>query len=237
LNASWVNGFHGFWQWMLGLTDVDSHNQRITGIWGRGGRTNYINAGGGSGIADFVAQAKGAVAQKASYVTVMLGNNDICQWNVWEIPSDQTFEAAFRAGLQKLRDGLPAGATVYVISLIDLTRLYDVAKHKKTTNGADCETIWSNDRFPCKTALDPQNSEADRALVRERNIAFNSILERVATEYQQYDPHHYYYFTDVIFNYPLVESDISDIDCFHPSAAGQRALSSVTWNAGPFGRF
>jgi len=30
------------------------------------------------------------------------------------------------------------------------------------------------------------------------------------------------------------EKQVSDIDCFHPSASGQKKLSRITWNDGPF---
>ena len=38
--ASWANGYHGSWQWLFGLTNVNSHNQRITDEFGRWGRRN-----------------------------------------------------------------------------------------------------------------------------------------------------------------------------------------------------
>jgi hypothetical protein len=56
----------------------------------------------------------------------------------------------------------------------------------------------------------------------------------VTEEYNGDDPSRYYYYTDVVFKYPFVESQVSDIDCFHPSAKGQKDLSRETWNAGPF---
>ena len=32
--ASWVNGYSGFWEWLFGRTNVNSHNQRITSKYG-----------------------------------------------------------------------------------------------------------------------------------------------------------------------------------------------------------
>ena len=39
--ASWANGYRGFWEWLLGRTNVNSHNQRITSQFGRRNRKNY----------------------------------------------------------------------------------------------------------------------------------------------------------------------------------------------------
>jgi hypothetical protein len=55
--ASWVNGYHGFWQWLFGLTDVNSHNQRITETFGWSGRRNYMEAASGADSFDFGEQA------------------------------------------------------------------------------------------------------------------------------------------------------------------------------------
>lgn len=82
--------------------------------------------------------------------------------------------------------------------------------------------------------LSPLNSEADRQFTRGRIIAFNQILEDVVAEFEAEDPHHHYAFTDVSFDYQFVGSEVSGFDCFHPSAEGQRELSRMTWEAGPF---
>jgi lysophospholipase L1-like esterase len=238
--ASWVNGYHGFWEWLFGLADVRSHNQRITKNFGSRGRKNFMEAKSGADMFDFPGQTLGSVNHQAHYVTVLLGHNDVCQNHFADIPSNEAFEANFTAGLENLREGLPLGATIYVVGIVDIYRLWKTARDKKALGIVDCEVLWATtvlDLFPCGTMLSPLNSEADRQLTRGRNQAFNQILERVTTEFNQQDPHHYYIYTDVVFSYPFVESQVSDIDCFHPSARGQRDLSDVTWDAGPFGAY
>ena len=239
-NASWVNGYYGFWQWLLGLTNVYSHNQRITANFGRWGRANYMDAVSGADMFDFPGQAAQAVSQSAQYVTLFMGHNDVCQNHPWEIPSDEVFEANLREGMEILRNGLPDGATVYVLAIVDIRQLYDVAQDKKVLGIIDCEVLWATTLlglFPCGTMLNPLNSEADREYTRSRNIAFNEILESVAAEYEANDSHHHYYFTDLPFTYPFIESDVSDLDCFHPSAQGQTTLSRESWNVGPFSAY
>jgi lysophospholipase L1-like esterase len=235
--ASWANGYHGFWEWLLGLTNVYSHNQRITKIFGSSGRANYMEARSGADMFDFPAQAAQAVSRKATYVTVLMGHNDVCQDRFIDIPSDAVFEAKFREGMQTLNKGLPAGATVYVVGIVDIYRLWQVADDKRALGIVDCEVLWATTLlkwYPCGTMLNPLIGEAGRQYTRSRNIAFNGILKKVTEEYQAADPNHHYVFTDAIFTYPFVESHVSDIDCFHPSAPGQKKLSEITWNPAIF---
>lgn len=238
--ASWVNGYHGFWEWLFGLTNVYSHNQRITKNFGSWGRRNYMEAKSGADMFDFPGQTFGSVSHQAQYVTVFMGHNDVCQNHFADIPTDAEFEANFRAGMDNLKNGLPAGATIYVVGIADIYQLWQIGRDKKALGIVDCEVLWATtllDLFPCGTMLSPLNTDADREYTRNRNIGFNNILMRVTKEYNNNDPNHYYIYTDVVFNYPFVENQVSDIDCFHPSAIGQRVLSKMTWDAGPFGAY
>lgn len=235
--ASWVNGYHGFWEWLFGLTDVYSHNQRITKNFGFWGRKNYMEAKSGADMPDFYEQTLGSVNHLAQYVTVFMGHNDVCGNDFTDIPTDAEFEADFRAGMENLSTGLPAGATIYVIGIVDIRQLWEIARDKKALGIVDCEVLWATtllDLFPCGTMLSPLNTDADREYTRSRNIAFNEILRRVTADYNQNDSSHYYYYSDETFNYDFVESQVSDIDCFHPSAGGQKDLSKLTWDVGPF---
>ncbi|NIQ37052.1 MAG: hypothetical protein GTN81_00450 [Proteobacteria bacterium] len=235
--ASWANGYHGFWEWLFGLSDVDSHNQRISRNFGRWGRKNFMEAKSGADMFDFPGQVAGSVLHSAQYVTVLMGHNDVCQNDFDDIPIDAEFERQFRIGMETLRLGLPPGATIYVVGIVDIYRLWEIARDKKALGIIDCEVLWAAtllDLFPCGTMLSPLNTETDRQYTRSRNIAFNAILQSVTEEYNASDPLHHYFFTDVAFNSPFVEPHVSDIDCLHPSALGQKELSNVTWNDWPF---
>ncbi len=237
VNASWVNGYYGYWQWLNGYTNVNSHNQRISAIWGTVGRKNFVNAVGGAAMHDFPPQAMRAVKQKAQYVTVLMGHNDVCQTQAWMIPSDEDYERNFRLGMDVLKNGLPAGATIYVVGIADLKRLWTVAQDKQALGIVNCVRIWSLDRFPCSTVVDPDNTEVDRLYIQTRNVAFNDILRRVTAEYEAADTHHYYFFSDVLFLYDFTEQEVSDLDCFHPSALGQTNIAEITWSDGPFKQY
>ena len=99
--ASWVNGYRGFWEWLLGRTNVNSHNQRISAAFGSWGRKNYMEAVSGADSFDIAPQMAQSVAHSAHYVTQFMGHNDVCQNSFAEIPSDAQFEANVRAGLDR----------------------------------------------------------------------------------------------------------------------------------------
>jgi len=166
-----------------------------------------------------------------------MGHNDVCGNDFADIPTDAEFEANFRAGMQNLSKWLPTGATIYVIGIVDIYQLWQVARDKKALGIVDCEVLWATsilDLFPCGTMLNPLNSKSDRLYTQSRNIAFNKILKEVTEEYNQKDLNHYYFYTDETFKYQFTENQVSDIDCFHPSARGQKDLSKLTWDVGPF---
>ena len=88
--------------------------------------------------------------------------------------------------MENLKTGLPAGATIYVIGIVDIYQLWEIAQDKKALGIVDCEVLWATtllDLFPCGTMLNPLNDDADRWSLENRNIAFNKILKTVTEEY------------------------------------------------------
>ena len=235
--ASWANGYRGFWEWLLGRTNVKSHNQRISSKFGSRRRKNFMEAVSGADSFDIAPQMAGSVSHSADYVTLFMGHNDVCQNSFADIPTDAEFEANVRAGFDQLVAGLPNGATVYTLGLVDIYKLWELGPQLSGALGISCELIWATTLlgiFPCGTMLNPLNSEADRQYTRSRNIAFNEILEDLVAEYDANDPHHYWQYTSMAFEADFVPSEVSPFDCFHPSAAGQKRLSRESWEAGPF---
>ncbi len=238
--ASWANGYRGFWEWLLGRTNVNSHNQRITAAFGSSNRKNFMEAVSGADSFDIAPQMAQSVSHTADYVTLLMGHNDVCQNSFSQIPTDAQFEANVRAGFDRLRAGLPNGATIYTLALVDIYKLWQLGPQLSGFLGIDCQLIWATTLlgvFPCGTMLNPLNSEADRQFTRSRNIAFNQILEELVAEYDANDPHHYWEFSDMTFEADFVPSEVSPFDCFHPSAQGQKRLAKESWLAGPFGNY
>jgi lysophospholipase L1-like esterase len=238
--ASWANGYHGFWEWLLGRTNVKSHNQRISAAFGSRNRKNYMEALSGADSYDLPGQTAMSVSHAADYVTVFMGHNDVCQSDFASIPTDAEFEANVRASFDQLAAGLPNGSTVYTLGIVDIYKLWELGDQLDSLGFIPCELIWATTLlgvFPCGTMLNPLNSEADRQYTRSRNIAFNQILEDLVAEYDANDSHHYWEYDDLTFETEFLPSEVSGFDCFHPSAAGQKRLSGESWNAGPFGGY
>lgn len=236
--ASWANGYRGFWEWLLGRTNVQSHNQRISSKYGSRGRANYMEAVSGADSFDIPPQMAQSVAHAADYVTLFMGHNDVCQDSFADIPTDAEFEANVRAGFDQLAAGLPSGATVQTLAIVDIYKLWELGPQLSGAFGISCEAIWATTLlgiFPCGTMLNPLNTEAGRQYTRSRNVAFNQILEGLVAEYQANDPHHHWEYNTLTFETDFVPSEVSPYDCFHPSAAGQKRLAKETWQTGPFG--
>jgi lysophospholipase L1-like esterase len=235
--ASWVNGYHDKWADRLDLTDVNSHNQRITDLYGKKKRKNKMAAFAGADSEDLLKQAGKAVKHQADYVTVFMGHNDICDDDFADVPTPEEFETNVRASFEVMKAGLPAGATVYTVGMIDIYRLWEISDQLEALYLIDCQDLWENEDFdftPCGTMFGPDLEDADRLAARERIFAYNDVLEALAAEYDAADEHHYWQYTSVAEQMAFEADEVSDIDCFHPSAEGQTRLAEETWNDGPF---
>jgi lysophospholipase L1-like esterase len=237
LNVSWVNGYFGFWEQLFGLPNVKAHNQRITANWGSSGRANFIAAVNGARVDDLGTQAAGAAGKTVNYATVMLGGNDVCRDTIADLPTDAEFEANFRAGMATLLANTVNNATVQVVNIPNVKRLYDIGKSKQALGIVNCQVLWAGTvlGFPCGSMLSPFNSEADRLFVQSRNVAYNDIIRRVTAELDAANPEFLFHGDAYSFNF--VQSEISNLDCFHPSWTGQRTLAKQIWNTGPFRDF
>jgi lysophospholipase L1-like esterase len=232
---SWVNGFHGAWEEFFDVPDIQSQNQRITAAYGSSGRKNVSAAENGARWDDALDQAQGVITRAPSYVTILLGGNDVCQDSIDDLPSVAELQGHVRATLDFLDLSLPAGATVVVAGIPDLKRLHDVAIVEKGLLGIDCEAIWATTAlgFPCGSMLSSDNSESDRLFVQSLNFAYNDTIRTAVNAKNASSRRVYYQFVD-LEPVPYTGEHISSIDCFHPSADGQQLLSALIWNAGPF---
>jgi lysophospholipase L1-like esterase len=237
LNNSWVNGYFGFWEQLFGLPNVRAHNQRISANFGSSGRANFIAAVNGARMDDLATQAAGVAGRTITYATVMLGGNDVCRDTIADLPTNAEFEANLRAGMATLLAGTASNATVQVVNIPNIKRLYDIGRDKIALGIVDCQVLWAGTvlGFPCGSMLSPFNSEADRLFVQSRNQAYNSIIASVVAELDAANSE--FVFNANSYGFNFVENEISNLDCFHPSWRGQRTLSREVWNQGPFQSF
>jgi lysophospholipase L1-like esterase len=214
-------GDHPAQSWSTGYMPFDgirSHYERILAlkpsIFGR----NYNNSVSGARMRDAAGQAQRAVSQQARYVTILMGANDACTGSPSTMTSVSDFRAQFTAAMNVLAFGLPAGSHVFVGSIPNIYRLWQLFRDNTTAR-----FIWSVARI-CQSMLSASNTEADRQAVLEREQAFNQVLGEVCSWYAfcRFDE-------NAIFGYQFSASDVSKLDYFHPSLAGQANLAALTW--------
>lgn len=215
-------GDHPAQSWSTGggvFDGIRSHYERIRAlnpaIYGR----NFNDARTGARMRDAQGQAQTAVTQQASYVTILMGANDVCTDSPSTMTSVSDFRAQFAATMGVLASGLPVGSHVFVSSIPNVYRLWQVLRSNPTA-----QLVWSAAQI-CQAMLSPFNTEEDRQAVLVREQAFNQILGDVCAQYASMCKFDDY----AVFNYPFTASQVSKLDYFHPSLAGQATLASITW--------
>jgi hypothetical protein len=85
------------------------------------------------------------------------------------------------------------------------------------------QLVWDAANI-CQSLLAPDRTEAQRQAVRERNMAFNVVLQEECAAYAncRYDD-------NATFEFQFSRSHVSKLDYFHPSLSGQAALAQTTW--------
>lgn len=218
-------GDHPENSWSTGYDSKDgisSHYERVLAKNSAIKDKNFNDAVSGAKMVDLAAQADKAVSQGADYVTVLMGANDVCASSKEAMTSVADYRAQFRAAADALRAGLP-DAQVYVVSIPDIYQLW-----KLFDGDATAERVWSMFQI-CQSMLSNSITEEDRQFVRQRNIDFNTVLEEESAVYG------FLYDGGTVFSYQFAKTDVSTLDYFHPSKAGQANLATVTWGAGPYG--
>jgi lysophospholipase L1-like esterase len=214
--------------WSTGTdTRVLSHRQRLQQLTPSGKLTAHNNARSGAKMSDLTRQMEAAVGQKADYVTVLMGANDVCTSSEASMTSVADFTAQFTKAMDTITTGRPS-VTVYVVSIPDIYRLWEIYKDSFVAR-----TVWNTARI-CQSMLANPGSTADadvqrRLRVQARNAEFNGVLEQVCAAYRQclFDG-------NVVFATEFARGDVSARDYFHPSLTGQARLAETTWLAGPW---
>jgi lysophospholipase L1-like esterase len=217
--ASWSSGTD---------TRVLSHRQRLQQLAPSGTLAAHNDARSGARMADLNGQMQTAVAQRADYVTVLMGANDVCTSSEGTMTAVADFTAQFTTAMETVTSGLPS-VTVYVVSIPDVYHLWEVYK-----DSFIARAVWSTARI-CQSMLANPGStlQADvdrRARVRQRNVEFNAVLESVCAAYRQC-----HFDGNAVFGTAFQRSDVTTRDYFHPSLSGQAKLASVSWSASPWG--
>lgn len=216
------------YSWSTGsVSSVNSHASRLRAL-GATGLVVTNNSVVSVKAAGLPAQAQAAVTQKAQYVTVQIGANDACTPTVAEMTPTAAYEASVLAALTTINQGTPT-AKIFVASVPNLKRMWEVSKSK---GGA--RLIWAAARICQSMLVRPTSTTATdnarRDQVQARVNEYNAALARVCTPARNCT-----FDNNAVANYVFTASQISTLDYFHPSIAGQAKLAEITWPLTPYG--
>jgi lysophospholipase L1-like esterase len=222
-NACCSYGDHPSHSWSTGGGSSDgvrSHYERILASQPLISGRNHNDAVSGAKMADAPAQAARAVSQQAEYVTILMGANDVCTSSPTSMTSTSAFRTQFESTMQTLASELPANAHVFVSSIPNIYRLWQVLR-----DNIFARTIWNTFDI-CQSMLGSNRTETERQAVLKREQAFDQILANVCAQYTKCKFDGY-----AVYNFQFTSDMISSLDYFHPNRNGQGALARVTWGA------
>lgn len=208
--------------WSTGTsTSVNSHYLRLLSAGADVSGRNYNRSVSGAKMVDLNAQMAGLDAINPDYLTVLIGGNDLCTDTVGAMTSVNAFHDQFQQAMTTLHNVSP-DTHVLVVSVPNVYQLWQLFKGNWWAR-----FIWSAAGICQSLLANPTSTQsADvqrRETVRQRNIAFNTQLADVCSQFDQclFDG-------NAVFNTPFTTGDVSG-DYFHPSVAGQAKLAAVTW--------
>jgi lysophospholipase L1-like esterase len=207
-------------------SSVDSHYLRIRQITPAIEGNNFNQAASGARAVHMPGQAGAVVNRNVDYVTILIGANDACTSNESSMTPVDTFRGQIDDALGILQAGLP-DARVYVMSIPDIKRLWDVGRTSSTARFfwsaySICQSMLAN---PTSFA-DPDVQRRDR--VQQRVIDFNSELAAACAAYGP----NCTFDNNAVFDFPFALSHLSGWDYFHPNTTGQGLLAAVSYEAG-----
>lgn len=163
-------------------------------------------------------QLEAAKFSHIDYLTLLIGANDVCDW-----PSDhETHLTKFRSNVKNILDKvITANREIRIImpAIPNMYRLYQVGNK-------DCGRRW--DFFEaCPLLLHSSRSDEERQGFHARLVDANDTLEKLAENYENNVK-----FIGSTYDFDFTIDHVSKLDCFHPSIAGQKIISRLTWEEG-----
>jgi lysophospholipase L1-like esterase len=172
----------------------------------------------GAKMADLSRQL-GLVGANVQYVTVLLGANDVCTSSLATMTPTATFRSQFDGALSAFFAGHPT-SFVFVSSIPNVRQLYELFK-----NNSSARSTWRSFGI-CQSMLSSSITDDVRAQVQAREVEYNNALAAVCAAYDRcrWD-------NNATYTTAFTTADVSTIDYFHPSIAGQAKLARITWAA------
>jgi hypothetical protein len=134
----------------------------------------------GARLHDLATQTARAAGRNTTYATVIRGGHDVCRDTIADLPTDAEFEANSRSGMATLLTQLPSTATLQVVGVPNIKRLYDIGRDKTALGIVDGHTLTpSRPRCP-----DSPNTRNRQLPILDRRIgAANSCCLLLCASY------------------------------------------------------
>ena len=196
---------------------VESHLVKIQKI--RGGKVSgYNEARSGGRSIEMPGQAADLIKRRPDYVTILIGANDLCDWN-------NDAEAELNALATNVRQAIASLVAANPKIIIALSAVPDMYHLWEIGHQNSCQRKWDNLNI-CSRLLSSNATTADREAFARQWEDVNSAYAEIAGDYP----------ANVRFaaegaHIAFEPKHISSLDCFHPSIEGQNLLSDTVWQA------
>ena len=177
----------------------------------------------GGTVADAVARVDEVIVAGPELVLVLLGGNDVCAADVDGMTSVDDFRASYTELLAALSEGLP-DARVLALSIPDLHRLWEVGRDDEGTRQIWDSSPSCSNLLGDAAATDAAATERHDA-VAARTDELNGVIAEVCAADSACVSD-----GGAVFAYEFSPAEISAIDHFHPSVAGQQVIAQIAWD-------
>ena len=212
-DASWVTG---------GNNEVNSFERRLEAAWGADVEATNL-ARPSAAIAELPSQAGRVPEGTEGLVTVLIGANDVCADSVPAMTAPQQFRMFLDDALARIQDRAP-DAVVLLSSLPDVPMIFRALQEEPRAR-----TAWARGGI-CPSLVGAAAGSPDAggtvAQVEERVDELETQLQEAcaAMEGCVFDG-------GAVHDWEPTIEDVSIVDAFHPSLAGQAHLAERLWEA------
>ncbi|QKJ20286.1 SGNH/GDSL hydrolase family protein [Microbacterium hominis] len=178
----------------------------------------------GGTVADALARVDEVIAADPGLVLILLGGNDVCDADVSGMTTVDNFRIAYGNLLAKIHEALP-DTQILAMSIPDLYRLWEIGHVDATAVGRWDQSPSCRNLLGDAQAID-EESVARRDAVALRTQELNAVIAEVCTAEVSCVSD-----GGAVYAYEFAPDQISSIDYFHPSVAGEQAIAELAWNA------
>lgn len=183
-----------------------------------------IAAKDGGDVADAADRIGRLAAKKPDLVTILVGANDACAPNTSEMTEVDDFREQYADVLTQLADGAP-DALALAMSVPDVNQIWELGR-----KDPGARQSWSK-FWGCRNLLRDPTSDAPQVVASREAVAdrvrdYNEAIAEVCAAAKNCVSDE-----AALNEHDFTSDEVSALDFFHPSKAGQRAIAEIAWNA------